>query len=50
MNILRKIEILNDLYLYGEIDKEDYMAMRKKIEPATLKLHGIIRDMREKDK
>lgn len=47
MRISEKIEILNDLYIQGHIDKEDYITMRRKVEPATIKLHGIIREMRE---
>ena len=50
MRISEKIEILNDLYLRGEIDKEDYITLRKKVEPTTIKLHGIIREMRNDSK
>lgn len=32
MDIARKIELLIDLYIQGEIDKEDYIRIRKSIE------------------
>ena len=50
MKYTEKLDIIINLYLQGEIDKEDYIRLRKGIEPTTIKLHGIIRNMREKDK
>lgn len=32
MDTARKIELLIDLYIQGEIDKEDYIMLRKSIE------------------
>jgi len=32
MDTARKIELLIDLYINGEIDKEDYITLRKSIE------------------
>lgn len=49
MKISKKIELINNLYLHGEIDKEDYIRLRKSVEPTTIKLHGIIREIRERE-
>lgn len=48
MNISRKIEILQDLYLQGELTKDDYIRLHKSIVPHTKKLHDIIRNNRKK--
>ena len=32
MDTARKLELLIDLYIQGEIDKEDYIRLRKSIE------------------
>lgn len=48
MKYAKKLDILINLYLQGEIDKEDYIRLRKGIEPNTKKLHGIIMEMRDK--
>lgn len=45
-----KLDILIDLYLQGEIDKEDYIRLRKSIEPTTIKLHDVIKEKREAEK
>lgn len=50
MKYSEKLDIIINLYLHGEIDKIDYIRLRKSIEPTTIKLHGIIRDMRKEDK
>lgn len=50
MKYSQKLDIIIDLYIQGQIDKEDYIRLRKGIEPTTIKLHGIIRDMRKEDK
>lgn len=42
-----KVNILIDLYLHGQIDKEDYIRIRKSIEPITIKLHAAIKDQRK---
>ena len=49
MKYSQKLDIIINLYIQGEIDKTDYIRLRKSIEPTTIKLHGIIRDLR-KDK
>lgn len=50
MKYSRKLDIIIDLYIQGEINKEDYIRLRKNIEPTTKKLHGAIREIREQDK
>lgn len=48
MKYSKKLDMLIDLYIRGEIDKEDYIRLRKSIEPNAIKLHGIIRELRDK--
>ena len=48
MKYSQKLDIIIKLYLQGELDKEDYIKLRKSIEPTTIKLHGIIRDLKNK--
>ena len=50
MKYSQKLDIIINLYIQGEIDKEDYIRLRKSIEPTTIKLHGIIRNLRKEDK
>lgn len=50
MKYSQKLDIIINLYIQGELDKEDYIRLRKSIEPTTIKLHGIIREMRKEDK
>lgn len=44
-----KLDIIIDLYLQGEIDKEDYIRLRKGLEPRTRKLQDVIRELKAKD-
>lgn len=48
MKYSEKLDILINLYIQGDLDKEDYIRLRKSIEPNTIKLHGIIRELRDK--
>ena len=48
MKYSEKLNIIINLYIHGELDEEDYIRLRKSIEPNTIKLHGIIRELREK--
>lgn len=50
MKTTEKLSILADLYIHGEIDKEDYIRLCKSVKPTTIKLHGIIRELREQNK
>ena len=50
MKYSEKLDIIINLYIQGEIDKDDYIRLRKNIEPTTIKLHGAIREMREQGK
>lgn len=50
MKYSKKLDIIKNLYMHDEIDKEDYIKLRKSIEPTSIKLHGAIRELKAQDK
>ena len=45
-----KLDILIDLYIQGELDRDDYIRLRKGLEPRTKMLQDIKKEEKKDDK